>query len=152
MFDIVIYCDGASKGNPGLGGWGALIVDEKKNVDELGAFCPDVTNNQMELTAVIKSLEFIESYKGKSIIILTDSSYVIKGIKDWVFGWKSLTGKHPQELKLKIRNYGRVSIWSLKKLVDQKYLGVMFLGMLELSRESRPNSFYFCRASLSSVV
>jgi ribonuclease HI len=121
VFDIVIYCDGASKRNPGLGGWGALIVDEKKNVDELGEFCPGVTNNQMELTAVIKSLEFIESYKGKSIIILTDSSYVIHGIKDWVFGWKksnwqTSTGtavknkKLWQSLDLVVEKIGRAQI------------------------------------------
>jgi ribonuclease HI len=88
VFDVVVYCDGASRRNPGLGGWGSLIIQDNKDVFELGGFSSHATNNQMELTAVIKGLEHIESLGKKNIIILTDSSYVIHGIKDWVPSWK----------------------------------------------------------------
>ena len=83
---IYIYTDGACKGNPGPGGWGALLVyvEIKK---ELYGFSPETTNNIMELTAVIESLKSIK--RKCPIIITTDSNYVKDGITDWIESWKT---------------------------------------------------------------
>ncbi len=85
--DLVIYTDGACSGNPGPGGWGALLKfgDAEK---ELFGGEAQTTNNRMELMAAIKALEAIKPhYKGK-ITLWTDSTYVMKGITEWIHGWK----------------------------------------------------------------
>jgi len=83
--EIVIYTDGACKGNPGIGGWGALIKYDGSEREIKGCVL-DTTNNKMELIAVIESLSFIENVK--NIKIITDSKYVKNGICDWIFKWK----------------------------------------------------------------
>ena len=85
---ILLYTDGASKGNPGSGGWGALTVLPDGQVAEYGAGSPQATNNQMELTAVIEGIRSLAKVKG-DLLILTDSSYVIQGIQKWVKRWQS---------------------------------------------------------------
>ena len=82
---IYIYTDGACRGNPGPGGWGALLV-YKKSKKELYGFSAQTTNNIMELTAVIKSLQSIK--KTLPIIVTTDSNYVKDGITTWIKSWK----------------------------------------------------------------
>jgi len=80
-----IYTDGACKGNPGRGGWGALLqagADEK----ELFGGEPDTTNNRMELTAVIRALESLKP--PREVAVYTDSQYVQKGISEWLHDWK----------------------------------------------------------------
>lgn len=85
---VSIFCDGACSGNPGPGGWGAIIASEKqRSVWELGGRQERTTNNQMELTAVIQALEFIESFRAE-ISIYTDSTYVIRGITEWIWAWQ----------------------------------------------------------------
>jgi len=82
--EIIIYCDGSSIGNPGPGGWGAVISNGSK-VREMGGFDTKTTNNRMELTAAIESLSGL---RGPSKVTLhTDSRYVINGITKWVLGW-----------------------------------------------------------------
>ena len=81
--ETTIFTDGSSRGNPGRGGWGA-VISERERVIELGGGEKITTNNRMELTAVIESLEFS---KEKNITLYTDSSYVINGITKWVVGW-----------------------------------------------------------------
>ncbi|MDP3763962.1 MAG: ribonuclease HI [bacterium] len=81
---ITIYTDGASVGNPGPGGWGAIIVDEN-TVKEIGGGEAHTTNNKMELTAVIEALKSLE---GKEAAIYTDSEYVLKGITEWIERWQ----------------------------------------------------------------
>lgn len=85
MKEVIIYCDGSSIGNPGPGGWGAVVVNGD-SVTEHGGFAEETTNNRMELTAAIGALESIA--KTVSAIIHTDSSYVINGITKWVKGWE----------------------------------------------------------------
>lgn len=89
--EIIIFADGSSLGNPGPGGWGTIIKTNAL-VAELGGALKHTTNNRMELTAVIKALEFVSTHAVKNgkteVIIYTDSSYVINGITKWVFGWK----------------------------------------------------------------
>ena len=77
--------DGACKGNPGPGGWGVLILLENEQI-ELSGGSKETTNNQMELTAVIKALNFFE--KKIKVDLYTDSKYVMDGITDYIKKWK----------------------------------------------------------------
>lgn len=81
---ITIYTDGASRGNPGPGGWGAIVTYNDKVV-ELGGGEAHTTNNRMELTATIKALESIPS---EAVTIHTDSEYVTKGMTEWIKRWQ----------------------------------------------------------------
>ena len=83
---IYIYTDGACRGNPGPGGWGALLQYEEYK-KEINGFSLLTTNNIMELTAVIESLKLIKF--PSEIVITTDSTYVKNGINDWIHSWKS---------------------------------------------------------------
>ena len=82
---INIYTDGACKGNPGKGGWGAILEYNGK-IKEINGFSEDTTNNMMELTAVIESLKILK--RSCCIIITTDSQYVKNGITKWIHNWK----------------------------------------------------------------
>ena len=84
MNKVIIYTDGSSKGNPGPGGWGSIIISPDK-VIEIGGRENMTTNNRMELTSAIEALKNIDSTQ--SIIIFSDSQYVIKGITEWIHGW-----------------------------------------------------------------
>jgi ribonuclease HI len=82
---IEIYTDGACRGNPGPGGWGALLIAGKRQKTMHGGD-PETTNNRMELTAAIEALNAL---KGSSRVILyTDSKYVMDGINEWMPNWK----------------------------------------------------------------
>lgn len=83
---ILIFTDGAAKGNPGPGGWGAILIRPDGQVEELGRGYDQVTNNQMELEAVITALQRLAGQDGKCAV-LTDSTYVIQGITEWIWGW-----------------------------------------------------------------
>ena len=82
---IRIYTDGSCLGNPGNGGWAAIIIDDNKKIQIKGSK-KDTTNNQMELLAPIKALKKIP--KGSSVQIFTDSKYVKSGITEWIHNWK----------------------------------------------------------------
>jgi ribonuclease HI len=84
---IVVFTDGAAKGNPGPGGWGVVIVTPDGRVRELGGGASPATNNQMELTGAIEALRNLKDTAGP-LAIYTDSTYVIKGICEWVHGWR----------------------------------------------------------------
>jgi len=85
---IVVFTDGAAKGNPGPGGWGAVIVTPEGHVTELGGRAAGTTtNNKMELTGAIEALSELQGVPGK-LAVYTDSTYVIQGIKAWIFGWR----------------------------------------------------------------
>ncbi len=89
MKKITIFTDGSSLGNPGAGGFGAIIISEN-NVSEIGGMEEKTTNNRMEMTAVIRALEFLDANNIKgNIEIFTDSQYLINGVTKWVFGWQS---------------------------------------------------------------
>ena len=86
--EIIIYTDGSSRGNPGPGGFGVVVVADGK-VTELGGREEHTTNNRMEMMATISALSYLSNVKGQlSIVIYSDSSYVINGITKWVFGWR----------------------------------------------------------------
>ena len=82
---ISIFTDGACRGNPGPGGWGVLIVFEGEEITLYGGE-NNTTNNQMEMMAAIKALEYFQ--EKKSIELVTDSSYLKDGIEKWIHGWK----------------------------------------------------------------
>jgi ribonuclease HI len=82
---IKIYTDGACRGNPGPGGWGALIIENEEEWSLWGGE-NNTTNNQMEMTAAIKALEYFEN--SSNIYLTTDSNYVKDGIEKWIAGWK----------------------------------------------------------------
>ena len=82
---IRIYTDGACRGNPGPGGWGALILKGNEEI-KLNGGQNDTTNNQMELTAVIKALDFFS--ESSELEIFTDSKYVMDGITEYIKKWK----------------------------------------------------------------
>jgi ribonuclease HI len=83
----VVFTDGASKGNPGPGGWGVVIVTPDGHVTELGGGAPMTTNNKMELTGAIEALSQLQGTSDPAAVY-TDSTYVIQGIGGWVHGWK----------------------------------------------------------------
>lgn len=82
---VTIYTDGACKGNPGPGGWGAWLSTEGHEKELFGGE-PATTNNRMELTAVIEALASLK--RTCSVTLHTDSEYVCKGISEWIHGWK----------------------------------------------------------------
>ena len=84
---IVAFSDGASKGNPGPGGWGVVIVTADGLVAELGGRAAHTTNNRMELTGAIEALSEVRNLAGR-VAVYTDSTYVIKGISEWIWGWR----------------------------------------------------------------
>lgn len=84
---VVMFTDGACSGNPGPGGWAAIVVYPEGHVVELGGGDASTTNNQMEMLAVIKGLESAKS-ANQPIVVYTDSTYVIRGITQWVWGWR----------------------------------------------------------------
>ena len=83
---VDIYTDGACSGNPGVGGWGVVILENNKDPIYLNGGKNHTTNNQMELTAPIKALEHFKSFH--TITIWTDSKYVKDGIESWIIKWK----------------------------------------------------------------
>ena len=84
---ILLFTDGAASGNPGPGGWAAVIVTPDGHVTELGGGAPHTTNNRMELMGAISALQHVPAGSAR-IAIYTDSSYVINGITQWVWGWQ----------------------------------------------------------------
>ncbi|MFT3857015.1 MAG: ribonuclease HI [Aquabacterium sp.] len=82
---VVMYTDGACKGNPGRGGWGVWMVSGQHEKEMWGGELV-TTNNRMELTAVIQALASLK--RRCKVVIYTDSEYVRKGITEWIHGWK----------------------------------------------------------------
>jgi ribonuclease HI len=122
MKQIIIFSDGSSKGNPGPGGWGAIILSDGM-VIEIGGADKHTTNNRMELLAIISALESLGHSMSKlgEIVINTDSSYVINGITKWVKGWQKNNWKTKQKTdvvnkdlwkKLIEVSVGRKIIWN----------------------------------------
>ncbi len=86
MDKVEIYTDGACKGNPGPGGWGALLIAGGHKKEMFGGD-PKTTNNRMELQAVIEALTALK--RPCEVVVHTDSQYVQKGISEWIHGWKA---------------------------------------------------------------
>jgi len=114
---IKIYTDGACVGNPGPGGWAAIILLENEKKELFGGE-KLTTNNRMELTAAIKALEYCDAQEGKQpslkqIKIYTDSTYVKEGITVWINNWEKNNWKTADK-----KNVKNVDLWKrLKELV-----------------------------------
>ena len=105
MEDVTIYTDGACSGNPGPGGWGAILMykDYKK---EISGGKKDTTNNVMELTAVIEALKLLKF--PCNVKLYSDSAYVVNAfLQNWVTNWQKIIGKRLIKKMLRIKNYGR---------------------------------------------
>jgi len=91
-FPTVIFTDGACSGNPGPGGWGSIVAFSDGTVRELGGGIKETTNNRMEMVAAIRALAVLEppeQLPQSSIVLYTDSVYLIRGITQWIWGWRS---------------------------------------------------------------
>jgi ribonuclease HI len=110
---IKIYTDGACSGNPGKGGWGAILLYQDKE-KTISGFDPETTNNRMELIAVIEALKIIK--KNIKIEIYTDSNYVKDGITKWIFSWKKNGWKNSKKQVVK-----NADLWQELDLLVQKY-------------------------------
>jgi ribonuclease HI len=98
MKTVNIYTDGACRGNPGKGGWGA-VLEHGNNIKEIYGGHHQTTNNQMELTAVIEALKLLK--EPCKIHITTDSKYVLQGITEWIDGWKKNNWKNSSKKDVK---------------------------------------------------
>lgn len=117
---IYVFTDGSSLGNPGPGGWGAIVVDGEK-VREFGAGEKHTTNNRMELSATIGALRNILS--DGQIILHTDSSYAINGITKWVHGWKRNNWKNSEKEEVKNRDLWETLVTVTEgKKIEWKYV------------------------------
>lgn len=86
--DVILYTDGACSGNPGPGGWGAILKHPASgSVKELGGGEASTTNNRMELTAAIEGLRAVKGERPLAVRLVSDSEYVIKGLTEWIKGW-----------------------------------------------------------------
>jgi len=94
-----IYTDGACSGNPGPGGWGAVIFDNNNKQKNISGSVKNTTNNRMELSAAIKALENIKT--SSEITIYTDSTYVKNGITEWILKWKKKEWKNSKKKPVK---------------------------------------------------
>ena len=94
-----IYTDGACSGNPGPGGWGAVIFDEENNQKNISGNDKNTTNNRMELLAAIMALKKIKS--NSDVVIYTDSIYVKNGITEWMVKWEKNGWKNANKKPVK---------------------------------------------------
>ena len=113
MKQVVIYTDGACKGNPGPGGWGALLRSADGTEKEMFGGELETTNNRMEMTAVIEALGILK--RPCDVVLHVDSQYVLKGITEWLQGWKAKGWKTASKQPVK-----NVDLWQrLDHLVSQ---------------------------------
>ena len=110
---IKIYTDGSCIGNPGKGGWAAIIFDEGKKTEITGSK-KDTTNNQMELLAPIEALKKIP--KGSKVQIYTDSKYVKSGITEWIHNWKKNGWKTANKKEVRNRE-----LWTELDLLNNEF-------------------------------
>jgi ribonuclease HI len=110
---ITIYTDGSCLGNPGKGGWAAIILIEEKKIKIKGRK-KNTTNNQMELFAPIKALKKIS--KGSKVQIFTDSKYVKSGITEWIHNWKKNGWKTANKQKVKNKE-----LWTELDLLSNEF-------------------------------
>ena len=113
MNKVTIYTDGACKGNPGPGGWGVLMRSTDGSVKELSGGERATTNNRMEMMAVIQALGVLK--RPCEVTLHLDSQYVLKGITEWLAGWKAKGWKTAAKQPVK-----NVDLWQqLDQLVSQ---------------------------------
>ena len=117
---IEVYTDGSCLGNPGNGGW-AFLVNIKGVISSRSGFSTDTTNNQMELTAAIKAIEYLVNHK--EIHIYTDSNYVKNGITSWITNWKKNNWKTASKNPVKNKDlWERLDKLNYLKKIEWKWV------------------------------
>ena len=99
---IIIYTDGACSGNPGIGGWGAVILEKNKAPIHINGGEDNTTNNRMELTAAINAVKYLKDTQ--ELEIFTDSKYLKDGIEKWIYNWKKNNWKTTAKKAVKNRD------------------------------------------------
>jgi ribonuclease HI len=119
--EYIIYTDGACSGNPGPGGWGAVILDDKSNETNISGEEKSTTNNRMELMAPIMALRKIK--KSSRIVIYTDSTYLKNGITIWIKNWEKNGWKSANKKPVKNKDlWVTLSKLSKKQIIDWKWV------------------------------
>ena len=117
---IEVYTDGSCLGNPGKGGW-AFLVNNEGVISSRSGYCINATNNQMELTAAIKAIEFLVNHKEMSIY--TDSNYLKNGITLWVTNWKKNNWKTASKNPVKNKDlWERLDKLNYLKKIEWKWV------------------------------
>lgn len=123
---VLIFTDGACTGNPGPGGWASIVSLPSGNVHELGGGVKDTTNNRMEMVAAIRALAMLELTEQHNIILYTDSTYLIKGITQWIWGWRSRGWKNAEGGEVANRDLWEELLRQVTRLkpstIDWKYV------------------------------
>jgi len=110
----IIYTDGACSGNPGPGGWAAIILDEEKNQINISGKEKSTTNNRMELMASIMALKKVK--RSSEIVVYTDSTYLKNGITLWIKNWKKNGWKNANKKSVKNKD-----LWILLNKISEKH-------------------------------
>ena len=112
--NVIIYTDGACKGNPGVGGWGAILnySDSSKSIY---GYEENTTNNRMELMAAIKALSVLKIKS--NVVIYTDSKYLMDGINTWIHSWKKNSWKTSNK-----KNVKNIDLWKKIDELDSVHL------------------------------
>ncbi|MEK6675240.1 MAG: ribonuclease HI [Planctomycetota bacterium] len=114
--EIILYTDGACSGNPGPGGWAAILKQPHTNkVKRLSGGEPDTTNNRMELTGAIEGLRAIKPTKRWRVCLVSDSQYVIFGLTQWIDGWIKKNWRRGKE---EVKN---VDLWQTLYALTQQF-------------------------------
>lgn len=111
--EVIIYCDGSCKGNPGPGGWAAILIYRGKR-KILTGFARETTNNIMELTCAVKALEALK--EPCTVVVYSDSTYLVKGITEWMQNWKEKKWKNSQKKLIK-----NLELWQQLDIFAQKH-------------------------------
>ncbi len=113
MKNVIVYTDGACRGNPGPGGWGAILLYGDKEKELFGGE-PETTNNRMELMAAIVALETLNA--PCQVVLTTDSKYVMDGITQWMANWKKRGWKTASKQPVK-----NVDLWQRLDAAVQRH-------------------------------
>lgn len=116
MKTLIIYSDGACRGNPGPGGWAAVIVKNNSQIVELGGYEQSTTNNAMEIRGILESLDYAVNDRPDKIIVYSDSSYVLNAITKWIYGWQKNGWKSSEGKDVANQNDWKHIYLSIQKL------------------------------------
>ncbi len=122
----IIFSDGACTGNPGPGGWAAIVTTPDGRVTELGGRNPQTTNNRMEIVGTLKAMQSLTAPYPWPVTIYTDSTYVIRGITQWVWGWRQRGWKNAEGGEVSNRDLWEEMMREVGRLkptaIDWKYV------------------------------
>lgn len=119
---IIIFTDGASKGNPGPGAYGAIIVYPDGLVSELGDYEKNTTNNRMELSGALFALTEAKE-RDEEIIVYTDSKYLIGGMTSWLFNWQKNNWRTAQKKEVLNKDlWEKLALATQNKKIDWQYV------------------------------